>query len=316
MNITMKKLDDLTIIKGIGPTRQEWLRTSFHIRTYGDLAALSPDEIEAQLKAAGRIAARRAIEAWIAQAQLLAAPVSPGLPHAQAASRPEAATAANVPSERNQWDAVASYVVEFQTRLGETLEKKTQEYRTAVHHMEADVGKAWPGIKTDELCAWMLDQVRENEVNEPTTEFLVEPKPAVRAPLQVVISHIGVFQRPDIATQIMVSEISRPFQGIINGDEPFALEIAFELTEQGATDVANREIRYSAQFHGHNLATGASIYLGDVKDAVLMAGKGSGVARLSNISLRPGIYRLRIVVVLQSRPPKADYIEVPLLQVM
>ncbi|MCK4471724.1 MAG: hypothetical protein KAW49_08045, partial [Anaerolineae bacterium] len=73
MNSSYREDEDLTVIKGIGPARQQWLRESFNVRTYGDLAVLSADEIESRLKAEGRIASRSEIEQWIARAQELAA---------------------------------------------------------------------------------------------------------------------------------------------------------------------------------------------------------------------------------------------------
>ena len=68
MNLSDNSLDDLTMIKGIGPARQRWLKESLDVRTFGDLAALSADEIESRLKADRQIASRETIEAWIAQA--------------------------------------------------------------------------------------------------------------------------------------------------------------------------------------------------------------------------------------------------------
>jgi diguanylate cyclase (GGDEF)-like protein len=64
--------DRLTKIKGIGPARQQWFRESLNVRTFQDLAVLSVDEIESQLKAANQIAARDKIEQWIIEAQELA----------------------------------------------------------------------------------------------------------------------------------------------------------------------------------------------------------------------------------------------------
>jgi len=317
MNAKTNQLADLTSIKGIGPNRQEWLRKSFNVQTYADLAALSADELEAQLKATGRIAARNEIEAWIAQAQLLAAPINPVPPSDQAVSPSETTPVANpTMSESKPWDAVASYVVEFQTRLAETQEKQTPEYRTAVQYMDADVGKAWPGLQTDELGAWMLEQVREKGKKEPVAALLAEPQAALGAPLQVAIKQIHIFQSPDIARQLMVSELDQPLQVLNISGAPFALEIAFALTSPGATANVSQETRAITQCQAHNLTTGAKIYLGEVRDTVLITGQTRQTVRLANLSLPPGLYRLRIAVAIQSRPPCADYVEVPLIQVV
>ena len=153
----LRLYDDLTQIKGIGPARQQWLRASFHIRTFQDLAALTIDEIEAQLKAVGQIASRRHIDQWLVQAkQLLVA-------HDQTArqvagSAESANTAAGTQPGKGDWKPFASFVVEFQTH---TREGHIQEQRTKVHHIEGDTCAHWPGIETERLSWWMLEQMTE-----------------------------------------------------------------------------------------------------------------------------------------------------------
>ncbi|MHC4617193.1 MAG: hypothetical protein ACYTEQ_05505 [Planctomycetota bacterium] len=72
MSIANRESDDLTVINGIGPVRQRWLRESLDVYTLRDLAALSVDEIESRLKAEEQIISGSEIEAWIDQAQELA----------------------------------------------------------------------------------------------------------------------------------------------------------------------------------------------------------------------------------------------------
>jgi hypothetical protein len=309
MNAKISKLDDLTIIKGIGPTRQKWLRQAFDVYTYADLAALSPDAIEAQLKAVGRIAPRREIEAWIAQAQTLALSADPTL-------SPEIAAVTDSGIDVNNWKAFASYVVEFQRRTGEAVELPAQQYRTAVQHMQADIGRTWPGLKARELCAWMLQQVGKNGKQERAEELPAAPKPVVETPLQVVINHISVIQLPDVVARLITHENTEPLQGVLKSGEPFALVVTFELTGRGATEAAKRKTLYNVQFYARNLATGASIHLGDSRLNALDIEKDSYTAGMPNASLPPGLYRLWAVVSLHSRPPSAAHIEVPLLHVV
>jgi hypothetical protein len=66
------KWDDLTAIANIKETRQDWLRKTLNVQTYRDLATLSVDEIEARLKADGKIASRSMIQGWIDKAKELA----------------------------------------------------------------------------------------------------------------------------------------------------------------------------------------------------------------------------------------------------
>ena len=67
--MTAIQQDDLTLMKGIDPTSQKWLRDELHIRSMRDLAALTPSELEAQLLANDWRIPRELIESWIAQAQ-------------------------------------------------------------------------------------------------------------------------------------------------------------------------------------------------------------------------------------------------------
>jgi hypothetical protein len=316
MNAKIKQLDDLTVIKGIGPTRQEWLRKSFNIRTYDDLAALSPDELETQLKAEGRIASRSELEAWLNQAHRLADQANSTPSTATSLTTTPAVTEATLADTTNHWQAFASYVVEFQTRPVEDAAPAPLEYRTAVHHMEADIGKSWPGINTTDLCAWMLAQVSVPPEEEPIAAAADVVLVATPTALRMAISYVRLMQLPDVAVKILSNEAHRPFPGGIQSDVPFMLEVAFVLSGQGTADMVNHQLLYSAQFHLRDLNSGVSTHLGDSSPTPLSAGKDLYTARLPNVTLPPGLYRLRAIVTLYGKPPMIDYIEVPMLQVV
>lgn len=154
--------DDLTRIKGIGKTRQQWLREKLNVSSLQDLAALSPDKIEAKLKADGQIVSRTTIELWVVQAAQLAGATTP------------------VMSKDAGWKPIASFVVEFQeNEVGSVV----PERRTKAHHVEADKNQMWSGIEHEELCAWMVQRL--SEVVTPLTEqsvdstIAIESQPAV-----------------------------------------------------------------------------------------------------------------------------------------
>jgi hypothetical protein len=127
---------DLTGVKGIGPARQQWLRTRLGVRTYADLAALNPQDVHARLKEDGQITSLAVIESWIAHAAQLAGQA--GTP---------------TPAPDKAWRPFASFVVEFQSHA------TSGEVRTTVHHMEADLTEKWAGIQQEALCRWMLAQI-------------------------------------------------------------------------------------------------------------------------------------------------------------
>ena len=65
MNTPQSQVDDLTKIKGIGRSRQQWFSQALAVRTYEQLAQLSADEVEGALRAAGKLPARSEIENWL-----------------------------------------------------------------------------------------------------------------------------------------------------------------------------------------------------------------------------------------------------------
>jgi hypothetical protein len=144
--------DDLSEITGIGQARARWLKKTFGVRRFRDLADLSPDDIEHKLKAEGRErVSRKTIESWVTQARVRASEEKSKPP--VAGLKDSRGRAAGEP----EWEPVTSFVVEFQSRKGKGAE---QRWRTSVHHMERDLGKTWAGIACDELCRWMTDQLR------------------------------------------------------------------------------------------------------------------------------------------------------------
>ncbi len=134
--------DDLTVLKGIKENRQQWLREALRVRTYGDLAALSVDDILAQLPQ-GQIISRQQIETWIRQAK-----------HLSSAEKP----AAQLPKREQGWHPFASFVIEFQER-----EDQSEEKRTKVHYMEADKTSMWSGIETEALSDWITAQLNPKQ---------------------------------------------------------------------------------------------------------------------------------------------------------
>lgn len=321
MNLRDRESDDLTAIKGIGPTRQQWLRESLGVRTYRDLTALSVDEIESRLKAEGRPVPRSEIEEWIVQAQEYIDINLPPPPVPE--PEVEAGMEGNSSEVEDAWKLLASFVVEFQVRQ---VAGRASEERTTVHYMEADKSEEWPGIEGEQLRQWMLDQVSEKlprdleeevPVGEPSAVPLAdEAQPTAPRPLTVAVAQLRAFQPPKTQVPSAVGETGRPFQGFVRGDVAFALEASFELAGPAAVEAASEQRTYSLQFYAHNRATGESIDLGATPPEVIGEAQPSYSAALSKVSLPPGMYRLHAVVVVEGTPPVMGYLEVPLLQVV
>jgi len=317
MKSSEKAHDDLTAISGIGPARQRWLRESFHVHTYQDLAALSVEEIEARLKADGHIPSRGAIETWLVQAQDLAAKAGQlSMPELQSVDK-NTVGEANSLAREDGWKPFASFVVEFQTR---EAEGQAKERRTAVHHMEEDTGTYWPGIESKSLCQWMLEQIRGETGLEPEEFELVQAGPAEAPPSEkpsarVKISQIRVFQPPQSETPIHTIGAGIPFQGSVKGDEPLTFEVDFELTGPAPSDMEGEQIECTAQSYAYSKALRTSMHLGDSEPKSFEEGKLDYTFTLPEVTIQEGDYRLWVLVTPEGALATPDFVEVPVFQV-
>lgn len=174
--MTPEHEDNLLNIKGIGPSREQWLRETFGVHTYADLARLSIVDIAEQLKKE-QIVSSNEIASWIEQAKQLVE------------SSPEN-------TQENDWHPSASFVVEVLENV------RTGETRTRVHHMDADETMEWPGIAQQELTPWMVqrlgaDDVATFPVERGQTESATPPLgPAYSEELQRVLANAATLQTP------------------------------------------------------------------------------------------------------------------------
>lgn len=339
MNPSNRDYDDLKkMIKGIGPARERWLRESLGVRTFGDLAALTVDEIESRLKADKQIASRETIESWIAQARDLAAVAErtekPTATEEQVKETTEENEIPSQPAEpvsegddgekelpttqKDGWKPFASFIVEFQER---TLEGQPVEYRTTVHHMEADTGTNWPGIERDKHCHWMVDQLGAKISEQPAEELPVqppeaEPIPAARSLVSVAITQIQAFQPPQVENIVGTGKANQPFEGTLKGNQPFAIEIGFDLLGEAAADLSKEKPVFIARFNVQDQSTGESTHLGDAEPGSLVNGELAYTAMLSEVTLPPGTYRLFAQVTLQATSVRPDFVVWPEFKVV
>lgn len=159
--------DDLTTIKGIGRSRQQWLREQLDVQTYNDMAALSAEDVYGKLKDDGQIISLTDIESWIEQARQMETAVS---------STP------TLKVKSKNWQPFGSFVVEFQQNI------RTGERRTSAHHVEADRSEIWAGVEQRNLCQWMTKHLGDQQPDQqtanaaaPITESQVEQADAATA---------------------------------------------------------------------------------------------------------------------------------------
>ena len=320
--------DDLTKIKGIGPTRQKWLQTSFQVWTFEGLAALSAAEIEARLSSESQQPVSRSeIEAWLAQAQSLAADKKAETPASDTLSpQPEDQGDVEIPDLVNEilttaegdWESFASFVVEFQKRMtgDETVEKQTK-----VHYVEKDVNGTWPGetwrgIASEELCQWMLAQLEETEVkSDPTAQSAPSLRPT-KQPAIITINRVSLYHSPFDASPFFSYDVDRPLSGLISSQNPFALAATFTLSGLELAENQPALMLFNARAHARSLSTGANIHLGNANSMALDVRQEVLTLILPETKLSPDSYRLVVLVTLQGDPPSAGHLEVPLLRVV
>jgi hypothetical protein len=283
--------DDLTRIKGIGPSRQQWLQDVMNVFTYAELAACTVDDIEEQLKAESRIVSREDIADWISHAAELAAE----------AAKPEALNPAPAEDERpaalkrgNGWEPAASFVVEFQTRQ--------EEWQTVVHHIETDENQDWPDVAVEQLGDWMAARVPAKGLPESRSAL-----PTTTA--EIGISAVEVFQPPDVLLgQFKPGEL---FPALMAGREAIMFAAVLSAGDSDPALLAG----YDVQFQVTNLETWApsSLGQGTIETA---AGMTVRAAMEQPTSLSAGRYRLTVIASHNAHAAPPLYFEVPLLQVL
>ncbi len=302
---TLKKPDDLTRIKGIGPVRQKWLRAHLGINSFAELANLQVDELLDRMKEAGQTVSPEEVESWIVQAKELVRKTAESDP---AVSDVSQKTAKKL---KNGWTPFASFVVEFQSRK----ENGDVAFRTSVHHVERDTGEVWPGIAGEQLGQW-IETVVDQEIPARQAEAAQELAIQSGKVPEIALARVRVFQPPD-GPQIGGLEEGRQFLGMVEGGKPFVMEVALRLSGDVPITVLPSPEQYEVQLYVRNMVTGLDEDVHAMRiephqeddrlvyQVVLPAG-----------GLQSGVYRPSVLIRTLDKRPLYSYIELPLLHVM
>ncbi|MGJ3246954.1 MAG: hypothetical protein ACFE0I_12875 [Elainellaceae cyanobacterium] len=185
--------DNLTQIEGIGPVRQKWFRERFNVRTFHDLACLSPDQIESSLRDDRKPVSFHDVERWIVQAQTLAqssvssASMDSQPPLAETfalnnrvsalsstQSSDESADSGSAQRDSDEWETIASFDIEFQTRL---IEGDRQEHRTCIRCLQTGRVRIWSGFVSEKIPQWIAAQLDEQRLNLSSLNDVSEQAP-------------------------------------------------------------------------------------------------------------------------------------------
>jgi hypothetical protein len=316
-----RECDDLTFINGISPQRQQRL-WKLGICTLQELAAISDDEIEA---VAAEITgfSEKMIRKWRTKAQ-------DRMSSQQVIEPPELESedAPNSRSAESEWTSTDVFIVEFQVF---EVEDRPEEQRLMAEHIEVRDG-TWMDkftgegqeVKDEELWRWANRKVGDRMERMPELEEVVPVEvpadtaasPAASLPAKVEVTQILAFQPPWAETPIGTGGNGQPFAGFLRGGEPFALAASLECVQPSAPEASQNRLTYSAGFYARNLSTGERLGLGETEPITLGEGELPCTAMLPEVTLPPGMYRLRVLATSQGIPAVPGYLEVPVLQVV
>jgi hypothetical protein len=321
--------DDLTQITGIGAARQRWLAEVFDVRTYDDLAAISVDDIEAQLKKENKPYCRSDIELWPQEATKLAAKkmevieqnsIKPLMSNtnSQVKKTKSENSASDFNNDKEKWQQIAYFNI---TYLERWENDRVVERKTTINYHEADENDEWDGFETELIGQWIHEQAGDKlreEAQEllsvdPETEAVSDKVPPVRITLTITDLHIYQPAGEEIA--LASRKNGRPYTGTIQGDQPFDVEVEFEISKQENSILEKLEIPLRVQFYAKNRSTKEKMHLGDAESCMMINDRNSYTNKLTGIVLPTSSYRLRIVVIAEPENIVPGYLELPMLRV-
>jgi hypothetical protein len=128
----------------------------------------------------------------------------------------------------------------------------------------------------------------------------------------LVIEESYVYQPPKAETpRILGRTPSSP--DALRADTPFSLVTSFSVDEAKADELAGKGVTYTAQFHTREISTGEVIQLGTTDPENYVTGKSMYEARLPDVTLPAGFYRLTVFVSVETTPPAGIYRQVSVL---
>jgi hypothetical protein len=299
--------DDFKRIRGIGPGIERRLYSS-HIRTYAQLASLTPEDLANNLHGIAGLSSKRiAQQDWIGQARLLAGEQNvkqadkwaetsfePILSEQNAGSFDKEIAKESLVSEKIIPQRSMHYVT-FTVEL--LLDENNNVRRTKVIHVQEGFENTWPGWEDKKL----IDFIEEHAgLNLP-----VQPE-IVSLPSQNTESDYRSSLQPEakMGTNVTIKEInlttresSYPTR-ILNSFQPFHIHLSLDLSKIDAP--AGTTLNYSVDVFAKNLSMGTKLVVGSEQGKLLLAEDAS--IKIDGQPLRPGPYRLETAVKLTQHP--------------
>lgn len=134
--------------------------------------------------------------------------------------------------------------------------------------------------------------------------------------IALVISQLKVFQPPFLPEGVIITRQSRILPQALSSQQPFAVEVHLQLAGQDATAMTQQPLSYGVHAVIHDRDSGELLALDLTRSGILVDGIFTYTALLPEMTLQPGLYRLRVLAELQEGVAQPGSFNVPLLQVI
>jgi hypothetical protein len=329
------EIDNFQLVRGIGPGIEQRLHSA-GIRTFGELAALTPQDIAALVTNVAGLSAERVIKlAWIEQARAFAAEQAANNHHSStvaAAPIPQAASSDHV----QELDAAAQrqHLETFTVEL--LLDEENHVRRTSLVHIQEWKKESWAGWDEHRVVRFLVERAELPIVTKdvstldqpelsPAVATLSEPEVSIvdadPAPLAAAAAQAGsdTFDTTARRTTPMVAEV-RPVgelrlskleilpaganesTSFISHKRPFEVRLTLDMIHAAEPDP--QQFDYRASVYAKSLSSRERHLVGEIHGALRLG--ATGAIRLPGATLPLGFYRLEAAVTLSTLPTQAD----------
>lgn len=295
--------DNLELITGIGPDARRWLAKTFDVRTFAALAELPVEDLVSQIRAENK--------PWLRWAKNWPADAAERAAEMEMKEKARQPTAAPVRKQEDGWDALAYYVIEFQSRQ---LPGKSVEERTTVSYQGPEPETLPVAVGRDDLCEWIFDHLHgilPDRLRDSTRGGARAMSEAMH-PEPVGVRHLYLFQPTGASAPLCSFGGEQPTIRMVTADQPFDLELILEGSPQPVS--GNGKPGLSVQFVIKEWDSRAPSIAKIIRpDAI--EDRTAYSARLRDVSLARGNYRIEVLVLAHPKPTVLGSIKVRVLNV-
>lgn len=295
--------DNLEEIKGIGPDAREWLADTFNVRTFAALADLPAEDLVNRIKAENK--------PWLRWAKNWPADAAEKVAEREAEAEARQPAPASDRQNQDGWDALAYYVIEFQSRQ---LPGKPVEQRTTVSYQGPGPETLPVPVERDHLCDWILEHsngvLPAELVAAARTDGATVAKETRRQ--SVLVSQLDLFQPAGTRAPLCSFGGERPRISMVAADRPFDLEAILEKREPERS--ANGQPAIKVWFRVREWDTGDVTDLGNAQ-AKVIEDRQAYAALLQGIRLARGKYRMQVLALAHPEPEELGSLDIRMLSV-